>query len=71
MVQIAGIDHEVSPLEILWAQGDPQEKALLAVNYVVELLKISEGNQASIEMKDDTKYTLKLEISRPDNEKAN
>lgn len=61
MVRIAGIDREVSTLEILWAQSDPQEKLMLGLNIVVETLKITENNEATIEMQDDKKYKIKLE----------
>lgn len=61
MVRIAGIDREISTLELMWAQGDPQEKVMLALNTVVEVLKVTENGEATIEMQDDKKYKIKLE----------
>jgi hypothetical protein len=37
MVRIAGIDRELSTLELLWAQSDDQEKMMLATQFLTDI----------------------------------
>lgn len=60
MVRIAGIDREVSTLEILWAQADEQEKSLLAIRQVIEIAKVVIDGKMTVEMQDDTKYVIQV-----------
>lgn len=60
MVRIAGIDREVSPLEILWVQADQQERLMLALSTVIEVSKLVEDGKMAIEMNDDTKYVVQV-----------
>lgn len=60
MVRIAGIDREVSPLEILWAQADPQERLNLALTTVIQVSEVVEDGKMAIEMNDGTKYVVQV-----------
>ena len=51
MVRIAGIDREVSPLELMWAQADVNEKSNLAVNL---LMRFYDAAGQEINLKVDT-----------------
>lgn len=61
MVRIAGIDRDISPLELMWHQcDDPNEKLNLALNYVIEIGEKVVDGKMTVEMQDDTKYTVQV-----------
>ena len=66
MVRIAGIDRDVSALEIMWAQADQQEKTMLALNQIIEVSKIVEDGKMTVEMMDDTKYVIQVTKEQKD-----
>lgn len=47
------------PLEVLWSLAPVEIKLELSLNFIVEVLKMSEGRRAEIVL-DDGRYEIKL-----------
>jgi len=60
MVRIAGIDRDVSPLELMWHQSDPTDKLNLALNFIIEVSAATVDGKMAVEMQDDSKYIIQV-----------
>lgn len=60
MVRIAGIDRDVSPLELVWHQSDENDKLNLALTYIIEVSQAVVDGKMTIEMQDDKKYVIQV-----------
>ena len=49
----------IHPIEVMWAQAPEEIKLELALNLVVDVLKISDNNSVKITF-DDSKYEIVL-----------
>lgn len=49
----------ISPLEVMWSSAPPDVKLILALNYVVEILRAAEDSKAVVTL-DDGKYEIVL-----------
>ena len=62
MVRIAGIDREISTLELMWMQADNEEKMMLAMDLMIKSRDIA---GQTIELTADTdKGKYKVTISK-------
>lgn len=53
MVRIAGIDRELSPLEILWAQATDEERLNLTSSYLANITTLHGAIELKVELEND------------------